>query len=389
MKMYFKSILFFCLSVLFFYSCTNPQKKNNLENLKKVDNPKSADHFQNTDNTTFIVDTLFDDYASLLSGLPTQRYFKGFYSDTSYKHLQKQLEREWQLVYRRKIHPIRTWADSTAHINIDEPSIFYPFSGADFLYLDAFFRNHRQATLVGLEPLGTMIQDTSGRVNVVSHIEKVFKSLYFSNQIGFFRTNSMKEELNQKELNGALPLLFFYIKRSGYSIASLDYFNLDSKGNQLVADPKNSIGILIRYHNFKGEIKKLNYFSFDLSDQNLAKDDRLMQFVGSEKSYGVFLKAASYLMHGPDFSSIRKNLLSHANFILQDDSGIPFARFDKKDWNVELWGKYTETISLFKNKFQPGLSNAYKETQTSKLPFMIGYNTKNGECNLQWITRKK
>ncbi|MFM7078993.1 MAG: hypothetical protein ACKOYC_04280, partial [Bacteroidota bacterium] len=335
----------------------------------------------------YSVDTFLNDYASLVSGLPADKYFGHFYLDSSYMRLERRSGREWNYMMENKINNMRAWSDTVVAPSSEAKALFYPFAGADFLHVDPLFHNVNRYVMVGLEPLGTVIADTGNKRVLKSHADKIYRSLYFSNRLGFFRTLSMRAELNQKELNGALPLLLFYIRRFGYSISSLEYFDLDSTGNVLQSDPASAIGLKIKFHDFKGPIRELDYFRFDLSDDGLQRDDRLIRYVSKMEPYGVYLKAASYLMHNSSFSSIRGTILNKALFVLQDDSGIPLSSFEEGAWERQLWGKYTRTISLFRGRYQSSLASAYKQGPSLPLNFYIGYNISHKECNMMWFRK--
>ncbi|MEY3342550.1 MAG: hypothetical protein RL090_234 [Bacteroidota bacterium] len=336
----------------------------------------------------YSVDTFLNDYASLVSGLPADKYFSHFYLDSSYMRLERRSGREWNYMLENKINQMRAWADTVIAPSSETKALFYPFAGADFLHVDPLFHNVNRYVMVGLEPLGTVIADTGNKRVLKSHADKIYRSLYFSNRLGFFRTLSMRAELNQKELNGALPLLLFYIRRYGYSISSLEYFDLDSTGNRITSDPSRAIGLKIKFHDFKGPIRELDYFRFDLSDNGLQRDDRLIRYVSKMEPYGVYLKAASYLMHNSSFSAIRGTILNKAHFVLQDDSGIPLSSFEDATWDRQLWGKYTRTISLFRGRYQSSLANAYRNSAPLPLNFYIGYNISHKECNMMWFRKK-
>lgn len=335
----------------------------------------------------YLVDTFVNDYASLVSGLPAEKYFAPFYSDSSYMRLERRGAREWEYMVENKINNMKAWADTVVAPASSGTSLFYPFAGADFLHVDPLFNNVDRYVLVGLEPVGTVIADTGNMRALKTHADKIYKSLYFSNRLGFFRTLSMRAELNQKELNGALPLLLFYIRRYGYSISSLEYFDLDTAGVAVFTDAEKAIGVKIKFHDFKGKVRELDYFRFDLSDSGLERDDRLIRYVNNLQPYGVFLKAASYLMHNNSFSTIRSTIINHAKYVLQDDSGIPLYSFEESNWNRQLWGKYTRTISLFKGRYQSSLAAAYRNAAPLPLNFFIGYNITHRECNMMWFVK--
>lgn len=360
-----------------------------LESGEATDTVKVESNIETPPAIQYTVDTFLNDYASLVSGLPADKHFNHFYADSSYMRLERRGEREWQYMLDNKINNMRAWADTVVAPNADSVSLFYPFAGADFLHVDPLFKNVSRYVMVGLEPLGTVIADTGNKRLLKAHADKIYKSLYFSNRLGFFRTLSMRAELNQRDLNGALPLLLFYIRRYGYSISSLEYIQLDSSGNMVPSEPTGAIGLKIKFHDFKGPIRELNYFRFDLSDGGLSKDDRLIKYVNNMRPYGVYLKAASYLMHNNYFTSIRNTITENARFVLQDDSGIPLSSFDEQIWDRQLWGKYTKTISLFRSRYQSNLAKAYKAGPPLPLNFYIGYNITHKECNMMWFVKNQ
>ncbi|MFM9051691.1 MAG: hypothetical protein ACKOKF_05145, partial [Bacteroidota bacterium] len=281
----FKKILALTiLAAVAAWSCANKAAENEgalkAADTSTVDSVSLHNSAAEPPPVNYTVDTFLNDYASYISGMPSQRYFTSFSSDSSYIRLERRISREWDLMLESKINGMRSWADSVVAPATDSASLFYPFAGADFLHVDPFFKNINRYVMVGLEPLGTTLADTASKHVMKAHADKIYASLYFSNRLGFFRTVSMKAELNQRELNGALPLLFFYIKRFGYSISSLEYFNLDTSGSTIICEPSKAIGLKIKFHDFKGPIRELDYFRFDLSNGGLANDDRLLKHAG-------------------------------------------------------------------------------------------------------------
>ena len=94
-------------------------------------------------------------------------------------------------------------------------------------------------------------------------------------------------------------------------------------------------------------------------------------------------------MHQSGFSFIRKTILAKSRFILQDDTGIAYRFFKHTTWQITLFGTYSRTINLFKNKYQEDLKEAYeKEENPGAVPFKIGYNVKFNETNLLMAIRK-
>jgi hypothetical protein len=85
----------------------------------------------------------------------------------------------------------------------------------------------------------------------------------------------------------------------------------------------------------------------------------------------AFVKSASYLLHGGGFSDVRNFLLTHARTLLQDDTGVPLAYLDQNKWQLHPYGHYAGPISIFANRYQPGMARLFSHAQP--IDFGIGY----------------
>ncbi|MEI6899106.1 MAG: hypothetical protein WCL00_04455 [Bacteroidota bacterium] len=340
------------------------------------------------------IDTLTNDLCNMIAGYDAVVFRNKSISKSDLAGYRKQVEKDWSLVVKNKIDPISKWRKQ--HIlpsEQDSGTLFYPFAGADFLYANTFFPGCRNYILIGLEPVGKILRcDTMQKQTLLNYLGKIRSSLYFSNNLGFFRTESMEKELNQETLDGTLPLIAFYIKKTHHEITSITYFVLDSAGSQKeIKAGQTPIGVKVDFCDSTSQkLQTVYYFSVDLSDSGLKRRKAFMAFVKSFGPAQTFLKAASYLMFNSYFHTIRNYILENSKMVLQDDSGIPFRNFNPKKWEVQLYGTYTRTIDLFEHKFQEDLEEAYlKQEKPNPVPFRIGYNVKFNETNLLKATLKK
>jgi hypothetical protein len=339
------------------------------------------------------LDTLNDEMASVIAGNNPVMGCITLSGEKNWTAYQRHIQEDWKLVVKNKTGPIEHWrTKNLVTIPSDTSTLFYPFAGADFLYANAFFPDAANYILIGLEPIGRLHRcDTMTNKNFLTYLEKIRSALYFSNKLGFFRTKSMEKDFNEQSLDGTLPLILFYVRKTGHRLTGISYFNLNSRGEPVPCRQDTStVGVRISF--LDSTMKKhqvLYYLSYDLSDQNLLKHPELLQFVRAFGCQSGFLKAASYLMFTSEFKLIRDYMLGQESSILQDDSGIPY-RFFKAGWTVRLFGTYTQTIDLFKYKFQPDLQSAYEKQVTKHaVPFRIGYNVKFNETNLLFAKKKK
>ena len=85
---------------------------------------------------------------------------------------------------------IRAW--SAKHLTNSRPTVFYMFSGPDFLYANAFFPNATTYVLAGLEPVGTVPDLTTLRRAVAPNLYQLHASLSSILSYSFFITKHMK-----------------------------------------------------------------------------------------------------------------------------------------------------------------------------------------------------
>lgn len=305
---------------------------------------------------------------------------------SAYRNYSKTTDSVWSRVLSRKIQPILTFRDSFLPELTRHRQVFYPFAGGDFLYPNAFFSSADTLMLVGLEPPGTLFSPDSLSPTIrLQYLSALSQSLFFSNELGFFRTLSMEKELKQSRLNGTLHPILFYLSRSGYSIHSIRYagFSPDGKWVDCSDSACHQVNIIRYYHNNPDSLHTLIYVSQDLSDDGLKKNPAFLKSLSYLNQPAVFLKAASYLMHQSDFASIRSWILQSSNCLLQDDSGIPLKFLKPEFSDIQVFGEYSRTIPLFASFFQPDLKQLFQDSSRVRNPgFIIGYNQKFQQTNL-------
>jgi hypothetical protein len=287
----------------------------------------------------------------------------------------------WERLERDHLARIRPWSKSHL-VEHGRSTVFYPFSGPDFLFAQTFFPEGQDYVLVGLEPVGAVPDLGSLPADGLDReLRWVDESLCGLLQISFFRTNDMKVGFAEE---GVLPILLVFLARTENAVLRVEPIGLD--GQAVTPDggehtrPK---GVLVTFL-AKGETspRRLYYFSVDLSDYSLKAHREFTHFLKSLPSPTTYLKAASYLMYREKYSRIRSLILSRSTALLQDDSGIPYKEFAQDRWRIDLFGEYKRPISLFADRFQPDLAAAYAKSGEGTLEFGVGYKHRPGEANL-------
>jgi hypothetical protein len=281
-----------------------------------------------------------------------------------------------------QIPKIRAWAD--ANLAAPRPTMFYMFSGPDFLYADAFYSKATTYVLSALEPSGPVpdiLKLRRGGVGpVLSYVEHSLGSIL---RLSFFITKQMKVDLRTGEVSGTLPVLYVFMARSGKTIHSVELITLDDNGVVHLAGEdagKNPTrGARIKFSGSDNQEKTLYFFSTDLSNSGV-KNSGFLKFCATLAPGNSLIKSASYLLHSGGFSTVRDFLLANSATIIQDDSGIPLGDYDPKQFRFFPFGRYAGPIAVFPGRYQPKYAQLFKRSQP--LDFGIGYRYRANESNL-------
>ena len=302
--------------------------------------------------------------------------------DPAWQHHAKFLDSAFDQLEQRQLSKVKAWAD--ANLAAPKPTMFYFFSGPDFLYANAFYSKASTYVMAALEPPGA-VPDLSkvSRGSVDSALSNIEHSLSTILNFSFFITKHMKTDLHVGQISGALPILYVFLERSGKSIRSVTPIALDDNGIVHAADEdagKNpQHGAKIVFAGSDGVEKTLYYFSTDLSNSGL-RSSGFLKFCATLAPGNSLIKSASYLLHSGNFTTARDFLLASSATIIQDDSGIPLGDYNRKNWHFFPFGYYAGPISEFAGRYQQSYAELFRRAQP--MDFGIGYRWRSHESNL-------
>ncbi len=301
--------------------------------------------------------------------------------DPAWQHHAKFFDAAFAQLESRQISRIHAWAD--ANLAAPRPTMFYMFSGPDFLYADAFYSKATTYVLAALEPPGGVPDLTRlPRGSIGSGLAGIEHSLSSILSFSFFITKHMKVDLHDSEFTGALPILYVFMARSGKTLHKVEPVGLDSNGTLLTgADAGKAVthGARITFSGKDGVEKTLYYFSTDLSNSGV-KASGFLKFCDTLAPGNSLLKSASYLLHAGNFSAVRDWLLANSATIIQDDSGIPLGYYSAHKWRFFRFGRYAGPISEFPGRYQQQYAELF--TRAQPIDFGIGYRWRSHESNL-------
>ena len=226
------------------------------------------------------------------------------------------------------------------------------------------------------------------RGGIGAALYNVERSLSSILSFSFFITKQMKTDLRAGQLNGALPILYVFLARSGKTIRDVTPVTLDDKGARAAATTiagKNATqGVKIVFAGSDGAERTLYYFTTDLSNSGV-KNSGFLKFCETLAPGNSLIKSASYLLHSGNFTTVRDFLLDNSATIIQDDSGIPLGNYDPKKWRFFPFGRYAGPIGEFPGRYQQSYAELFRRSQP--MDFGIGYRWRSHELNLLLAVR--
>ena len=293
----------------------------------------------------------------------------------------------FERVEQTQLSKIRAW--SSSNLTASQPTLFYFFSGPDFLYANAFYPNAKTYVMAGLEPAGSVPDLTTLRGSLGSDLTQLRTSLRWILQYSYFITAQMSSDLRRGRLTGTLPVLYVFLARSGKTIREVTPIKLDENGAvQPDTEAGHKVparGVKIVFAGADGEARTLYYFSTDLSNGGVS-NSKFLTFSEKLAPGDGLVKSASYLPHNPGFSNVRDFLLAHTNAMVQDDTGVPLARYEAQKWDLQPFGKYVGPIPVFRGMYNAKYSALFKNAPP--IDFSIGYRWKPNQSNLLLAIKK-
>ncbi len=299
-----------------------------------------------------------DETAHLLAGLPVTGALAPLTQTGAWQEHATAMNKAWKTKEYFQLGPIASWMSSHAgDYYRSSNTMYYMFSGPDFLYAYTFFPNANTYILAGLEPVG-QVPDLTGMNpqmlgSTLAALRNSMSTLLITH---YFVTQEMRADLGRSNLGGTLPILYVFLARLGCTVIDTTYVNSPAEGVKITFS-----------HGFHSQT--LYYFKHDLSGGNSA----FLRWCAARGPGLSLIKAASYLMHNEGFSGVRNFLLDQSSVIVQDDSGIPLRAF-RKGWTLDFYGRFIPHGEKFGKYDQQELAAIYnKQPPPPELGFAFGY----------------
>lgn len=379
-----------------FFSCHGGKQKTDGQDTISTETTTDSQAIANTQ--TVNVDTRLTSIARFVAGKPIDAgddLYEKSQSEAWQRYSQACMQ-AWQTYDSKVADSIRVWRDmELGNVSDSIKTVFYPFSGPDFINANLYFPNANEFILFGMEPPGDIPNpENIGAESLDVYLHSFSEAISSITQHSFFHTKRMKKQLASKELYGVTPILMLFMAQADKKIVNIRPFEFVNNGEKKYLDhfPRYKgeeafgKGVEIQFTDWnQKELRTLTYFAANIADGGLSQNIPTREFLKTIPSPCVtYVKSATYLMNKSYFSIIRNTVLDKADLILQDDSGIRYKYFDPKIWDIQLYGSYDNPIALFKEHFDQALHDAYRTKKVKPLPFRRGYDA----ASNQLIARK-
>jgi hypothetical protein len=313
-----------------------------------------------------------------MSPLGGQDGFASLRGTSQWKNHAARMDALWRGFTARHGEPVAAWTRAEIGDLRSANSVFYPFSGPDYLFAYLFYPNAETYLMCGLEPCEPLPKWSSlGPEMVAEGCDGLYASLDTVLQYSYFITKEMRTDLQATRFRGVLPVFLVFLARTGHIVESVDAVRLDGNGVPVLIPAAGSTpGLQIRFRG-RGGPKRIFYFTQNLANDSCKPGGPFLRFAASLGRPAAMAKSASYLMHGDQFSNVRDFILTNCRGIAQDPSGVPYRNFVERGWKLSFYGNYLGTSDPFEEYPQVDLIRAYLENgRTVKpIPFGIGYLT--------------
>jgi hypothetical protein len=332
--------------------------------------------------------------ARLLAGLPpTAASHAAIAESTEWQAHRDQVQAGWAKVKAGRGEVMSKWRDGAIRSGCaGSGTLLYPFSGPDFMNAHVLFPGCRSYILFGLELPGEVPEldrlDRAALGRLLADVRVAVGDLVERN---YFITSRMSRQLHTSQLKGVVPVLIASMALAGMEVKSVEPLELpalpraEEEGAEIqgtAAKPWRTLrAVQITFQRPGGKPQTLQYFSVDATNKGIAPYPEFLAHLRSARPAPMLIKSASYLLQDRQFRMVRDTLLETAEFLVQDDTGMPYAVLKEHGWDVNLYGGYRKPIRPFHWAYQSKLDAAYKTGASGELPFSFSYHWNGGKSN--------
>lgn len=310
-------------------------------------------------------------------------------ADSAHKAFQQRTSQAWANYDKQVGQPLAAWSNREVAY-WGRSTVFYPFSGPDFVTIARVFPGAERYVLVAIQKARQPAQlENMDAVQRAAFEKKLGGAWEKFGKLGYFRTLDLNDDQRDGASGvGTTTILMAFAARLGYEVTGVTPLSFNSdKGEWEAAGSETRTGSVRLSLLQDGRRVTLDYISLDLSDSALKAAEPKMAWIRQMAAHPLLLKAASHLLQQPNFTVLRDALVANAPMVVQDETGLDYKDL-RKIGPVRLYGRFSKTHPLFTTTSQPELAVAYRaEKEPRDLPFAFSYLKTADSRSLQVVRR--
>jgi hypothetical protein len=269
--------------------------------------------------------------------------------------------------------------------------VVYPFAGGDLSTALTVYPDADEITTLSLEPAGdpralARLGDKQLRA-ARAVVAKELSSLYRSS---YSKTMNMIGAMRGAQLPTQLIFSLSALAIHGYEPVSMRYFRLTKDGDvQYLTDAdfaaidkiedvgkrnKELSNVEIKFKK-PGSTHEQTYrhIMANLDDKHLAAEPAALAHLAKKGHVAGMTKAASYLLSFGEFSTMRKYIIEHVDWMVSDSTGLPPKYGTPAGFEYETYGVYEGSNMDVGAEVTPQWRAIYAKQPKRPITFRFGY----------------
>ena len=294
-----------------------------------------------------------------------------------------------------------------AHVPAGLPkTVVYPFAGGDLSTALTVFPDADEITTLSLEPAGdARALAKLNPAQIKAALNVVATELGYLYTANFSKTMNLIGAMRGGQLPTQLIFSLSALHLHGYEPVSLRYFKLDNAGDVVylttadfaALDKQHNVEVRNRgFGNIELKFRKLGskreqiyrHILANLDNKHLAVWDAPLKHLAKKGKVAAMTKAASYLLSFADFSTIRKYLIDHVEWMVSDTTGIPPSHGTPAGFEYETHGQWENSnMAVGNGAVRATWKTLYASQPVRELKFRFGYSNGKGGNHLVFMKR--
>ena len=299
----------------------------------------------------------------------------------------KEVTANWARYSQKIADPMSQWA--LAELPVAPNTVFYPFSGPDFVTVHQLFPTAQRYVMVAMQNAERPLDLANLAPDLIDPSLAVLTSAWqHFGENGFYVTSYLEKYLYSTRANiGASTFIVSFLTLQGFEIERVVPIQVAADGSLQELSPDTPRWRSVRIQASKqGKSIVVDYLKIDLSNPGLQAAPQNLALIATLTKYPVLFKAASHLPQNVGFNMIANQVLADSPLIVQDETGLSYSTLIRAH-QVALFGKFVVAHHSFPS-YHVDLAKAFAQRDDTKpLNFRFGY-FKDGNYALMVASRK-